>query len=250
MKGYYLNKKGFTLLEIAIVMVVIGILMGAILKGQDLIFSARAKALVSSVKKWHLAIYTFYDRKGRFPGDACKDGIIEDNYPAYNPCGTNELTQPNTAIAEILKSGLTDTPRNPITLGGTSFWVYIGHDHNVGSTTVVPPSSTGGRKANVIVLCCNSQCGQSWAPGNFSSDQITLLQYLDTHIDGLADAGRGHIRAVSSIWFAGGGDWGLIQGRYNGRVTDVGAVDETPQGSSMAWTTTYCAAVWLFEGSY
>ncbi|MCK5666213.1 MAG: prepilin-type N-terminal cleavage/methylation domain-containing protein, partial [Thiotrichaceae bacterium] len=44
------NKKqgGFTLIEIAIVLVIIGLLLGGVLKGQELINTARVRALNNS----------------------------------------------------------------------------------------------------------------------------------------------------------------------------------------------------------
>lgn len=41
------RQSGFTLIEIAIVLVIIGLLLGGILKGQELINSARVKNLAS-----------------------------------------------------------------------------------------------------------------------------------------------------------------------------------------------------------
>ena len=42
--------RGFTLIELAIVLVVIGLLLGGILKGQELIESARARNLISQME--------------------------------------------------------------------------------------------------------------------------------------------------------------------------------------------------------
>ncbi|MES0328532.1 MAG: prepilin-type N-terminal cleavage/methylation domain-containing protein, partial [Gammaproteobacteria bacterium] len=43
------GQKGFTLIEIAIVLVIIGLLLGGVLKGQELINTARVRALNNSV---------------------------------------------------------------------------------------------------------------------------------------------------------------------------------------------------------
>ena len=71
------NKQGgFTLVELAVVMVIIGILLSAILKGQDLIDNARAKTVLKDVKALEAMIWTFYDRQGRFPGDCDASGFM------------------------------------------------------------------------------------------------------------------------------------------------------------------------------
>jgi prepilin-type N-terminal cleavage/methylation domain-containing protein len=71
------NQKGFTLLELAIVLVIIGIILGAILKGQELINNAKAKRLLNDTKGLATLQYTFYDRYGRFAGDCDNNGAID-----------------------------------------------------------------------------------------------------------------------------------------------------------------------------
>jgi len=61
--------KGFTLVELAIVLVIIGIIIGALLKGQEMIFNAKVKRTVSLIKELMAAVYTYYDRYGYLPGD-------------------------------------------------------------------------------------------------------------------------------------------------------------------------------------
>jgi prepilin-type N-terminal cleavage/methylation domain-containing protein len=65
-----LNKqKGFTLIEIAIVLVIIGLLLGGVLKGQELINTARVRAMNNTVDGITAAWFSFQDRYRAFPGD-------------------------------------------------------------------------------------------------------------------------------------------------------------------------------------
>ncbi len=64
-----LNQKGFTLIEIAIVLVIIGLLLGGVLKGQELINTARVRALNNTVDGITAAWFSFQDRYRAFPGD-------------------------------------------------------------------------------------------------------------------------------------------------------------------------------------
>ncbi|WP_456384421.1 type II secretion system protein [Desulfolithobacter sp.] len=70
-----LDNKGFTLVEIAIVLVIIGLLLGAVMKGQSLIQQAKVKNVINQVDGLRAAILAFYDRYGQYPGDETLTGI-------------------------------------------------------------------------------------------------------------------------------------------------------------------------------
>ena len=63
------NQSGFTLIEIAIVLVIIGLLLGGILKGQELINSAKVKNLAGDFKNIPVFIYGYQDKFKALPGD-------------------------------------------------------------------------------------------------------------------------------------------------------------------------------------
>jgi prepilin-type N-terminal cleavage/methylation domain-containing protein len=63
------KQRGFTLVEIAIVLVIIGLLLGGILKGQELITSARVRNIADQNSGVQAAYYGFIDRYRQVPGD-------------------------------------------------------------------------------------------------------------------------------------------------------------------------------------
>jgi len=63
------KQNGFTLIEIAIVLVIIGLLLGGVLKGQELITSARVRNLISQQDGVKAAYFGFLDRFRALPGD-------------------------------------------------------------------------------------------------------------------------------------------------------------------------------------
>ncbi len=71
------NEKGFTLVEIAIVLIIIGLILGATVKGGDLIQSAKQKKFYNSfVKQWELTVLNYYDRTGGVLGDGIVNGGV------------------------------------------------------------------------------------------------------------------------------------------------------------------------------
>ncbi len=63
------SKAGFTLVEIAIVMVIIGLLIGGVLKGQAMIQNAKVKRVAKQADELRAAVMSFYDKYGMYPGD-------------------------------------------------------------------------------------------------------------------------------------------------------------------------------------
>ena len=63
------TQHGFTLVEIAIVLVIVGLLLGGVLKGQDLINGARVRNLADMNAGIQAAYYGFIDRYRQVPGD-------------------------------------------------------------------------------------------------------------------------------------------------------------------------------------
>ena len=88
------QKRGVTLIEIAIVLVIIGILLGGVLKGQELINNARVRAMSDQQNSIKVAWFSFLDRFQAMPADyqfapqyiresvtvtTTGDGIIQEN---------------------------------------------------------------------------------------------------------------------------------------------------------------------------
>lgn len=63
------QQSGFTLVEIAIVLVIIGLLLGGVLKGQELINQAKVKNIANDINGIGAAVYAYQDRYKALPGD-------------------------------------------------------------------------------------------------------------------------------------------------------------------------------------
>ena len=124
------RQAGFTLVEIAIVLVIIGLLIGGVLKGQAMIQSAKVKRVAKHADEIRAAVMTFYDKYGQYPGDEVINGIPPNDTQTGDGDGQIEGNGEQYALFEdLMRSGLisgsfngtSDLPRHPF---GDIVYVY------------------------------------------------------------------------------------------------------------------------------
>lgn len=105
------SQQGFTLVELAIVMVIIGLLIGGVLKGQELIANARVTGTVADLKNTDAALNGFQDKYAVLPGDMAAPGTRLPNCTAApcNVAGTGG-TLANSRIESAAASVVTSSP--------------------------------------------------------------------------------------------------------------------------------------------
>ena len=87
------STRGFTLIEMSIVLVIIGLLVGGVLVGRDLIRAAQIRAAITELDKIKVAVNTFRTKYDCLPGDC---GNMTMFFPqdasCPNPAGTVSIT--------------------------------------------------------------------------------------------------------------------------------------------------------------
>jgi prepilin-type N-terminal cleavage/methylation domain-containing protein len=63
------DEKGFTLIELSIVLVIIGLIIGGVVVGRELINAATIRAQITQIEKYNTAVHTFQLKYGELPGD-------------------------------------------------------------------------------------------------------------------------------------------------------------------------------------
>jgi prepilin-type N-terminal cleavage/methylation domain-containing protein len=123
------NQSGFTLIEIAIVLVIIGLLLGGVMKGQELINSAKVKNLATDFRNIPIFVYGYQDKYRSLPGDDAAvaahnggtpattggtvgNGLIEGSWNSYTKTDESYLFWQHVRFAG-LTSGPTVIPAAP-----------------------------------------------------------------------------------------------------------------------------------------
>ena len=89
------GNEGFTLIEMAIVLIIIGIIIGAVIKGKDLIRGGEQKKLYSTfLNAWNVCYNNYHDRTGWILGDTnTRDNGGNRDGRCSNPSGDNLTSQ-------------------------------------------------------------------------------------------------------------------------------------------------------------
>lgn len=85
------RRAAFSLVELSIVLVILGLLVGGILGGQSLIKAAELRGITTELSEWRTAAYGFKTRYGSLPGDFRKATNL---WGAADTCPTPEGGEP------------------------------------------------------------------------------------------------------------------------------------------------------------
>jgi prepilin-type N-terminal cleavage/methylation domain-containing protein len=139
------KQTGFTLIELAIVLVIIGLLLGGVLRGQELINSAKVKNLAADFRNIPVYIYGYQDKFKALPGD----DVAASTHLGCTSCNA-ATTGTGAAGGNGTINGVWDS--NTSTDESILFWQHVRLANLAPGPTVigtvaafVPTNSNGGR---------------------------------------------------------------------------------------------------------
>lgn len=130
---------GFSLVEIAIVLVIVGVLLGGVVKGQELVEGAKAKALVNDFRNLPLLIYGYQDKYKALPGD---DAAVATTHLGASVNGIAVAAAATPASKQ--GNGVIDGAWNSTTVSDESvlFWQHVRLAGLANGATAAPTAAT------------------------------------------------------------------------------------------------------------
>lgn len=192
------KQSGFTLIEIAIVLVIIGLLLGGVLKGQELINSAKVKNLAGDFRNIPLFIYGYQDKYRALPGDQ-NQAALDAQFPPANTATASTTTA-------TLANGVINGNWNDLGAASESylFWQHVRLAGLApGPTTIpgtpahgdgyLPMNATGGEigiqsgTSNVLTTPINATAGASPIRGSYVICSAGILGKFVIQLDNTMD---------------------------------------------------------------
>ncbi len=194
------QQSGFTLVEIAIVLVIIGLLLGGILKGQELINSAKVKSLANDFRTVPTYIYAYQDKFKSLPGD---DNAI----PAHLGATATPATTGGTLGNGVIEGNWwTATQTDEAYL----FWQHVRLSNLApGPTAAADPNYWPQNAMGGVIGMNSASAAASQITGMTGTYQICstgilgkFVKQLDIQMDD-GDTATGSLRATANVAAAG-----------------------------------------------
>ncbi|MFT5395869.1 MAG: prepilin-type N-terminal cleavage/methylation domain-containing protein [Gammaproteobacteria bacterium] len=218
------KQKGFTLVEIAIVLVIIGLLLGGILKGQELINSARVRNMADQSSGIQAAYYGFIDRYRQVPGDmlgatACT--VVGAAVDTVTPCPAGIIggvAGSNGQNGRIDKWGEAGAVWTHMAVSGFLSGTFTGITTTAalyeGGTVTTPPAVPANAFQNAVLLGFTDDYDNGLAANgtvrlaySFGAAPASILRELDVKLDDSLPS-TGVVRSSLSEAVASAGEGG------------------------------------------
>ncbi|MDX2144091.1 MAG: prepilin-type N-terminal cleavage/methylation domain-containing protein [Rhodospirillaceae bacterium] len=215
------RQKGFTLIEMSIVLIIIGLIIGGILKGQELIESSRQKNLITNIDAVRAAVSTFADRFSATPGDFSL-ASTRLNASTGNGGGNGEVG--TTATSAAAMDALVGTGATAIGATATNesesqlFWCHLTIANLIGnSSTNCAAAATTFGQGSPLPSAAYPNAGYTVAYGTHETDSRRSL-WLRVHRAAGTALTNAATRAFSSKTMA------EIDGKYDDGLPARGTI--------------------------
>lgn len=191
------HRAGFTLIELSIVLVIIGLIVGGVLVGRDLIEAATIRATITQLEKYQAAVETFRTKYNGLPGDLrASDAAAVGFFARSGGPGDGDG---NGKIEGI------GAPGNAVPLGGETVFFWT----DLSAAGLIDGSFTQSTDAAINTLCCL---------GNIATPYLPIAK----------TGHNGYVMAFENFSAANFGAPG-----YSGLIFEIGQIANTTGGGNI-----------------
>lgn len=133
-------KRGFTLIELSIVLMIIGLIIGGILVGQDMKNAAATRAQITQIEQFNTAVNTFDGKYGGIPGDLALSLANQFGLPAGAGCDGSTSKRDGNGLIDGWPPGV--SPNDYHLAQGQNETAMFWED--LGNTNLIPGAFAGG----------------------------------------------------------------------------------------------------------
>lgn len=230
------KEDAFTLIELSIVLVIIGLIVGGILLGKDLIQQAEMRSVITQIEHYKTATHTFRDKYNALPGDMANAGSY---WNLGSGCGSNAMVQASDTCngngdgviaAPVAANGFT------ISSEMSGFWNHLAHANLIEGQYRID----GGGSNNGIG---HGKPGDT-IPGSYHESGVELLNMPNGFQDAATGITNGkHVFVIAYADNYSWPNWGALDGNHTraftpnqARIVDKKMDDGLPYSGNVSAT--------------
>lgn len=175
------SEAGFTLVELAIVLVIIGLIVGGVLVGQDLIKAAEIRAAVTQIEKYNTAATAFRTKYDGYPGDLLASRATQFGLTTTG-AGSDGLGDGDSQI----ENGATLADKQGVGGEATLFWRHLTQ------AQFIPDAFTAATGA-VAAAAANDAAVAALLP------TLRIRNSADVHITAIAGRNYFYTAAITAV---------------------------------------------------